>query len=127
MMPEVRIQDPGPQTTGGTFRTVVFIMPGGRAMRRAHIDVMFDPRMVYCVAVEPPPPGAPSVTADVTIGRGIAAVDIAFPIEIEDPEGSDGVPVATVQWRCAREGQTRLAARADAGASFETVFDQRAR
>jgi hypothetical protein len=98
--------DPGPVALGSTFRTVLALDPAAAAPGRpVTVAIVFDPRMAYCVAVEPPPPGGPSVASDVTIalGRVTATVTIG-----EGGTPADHVAVATVQWRCVGEGETRV-------------------
>jgi len=121
------LEDPGPVTIGTTFRTILYVRPpDDRSVLQAVVELAFDLRMIYCVAVEPPPPGGPALSTDVTIGGGAATVTVTFREAITGasaeqlgstgwpPSTGDypaGVAVATVQWRCVGEGETHVRVR----------------
>jgi len=109
--PPAWLEDPGAVTTGATFRTVLYVRSAAEAVREAVVEIAFDLRMVYCVALEPPPPGAPALSTDVTVGRGAATVAVTFHESVAAGEHPGGIAVATVQWRCVGEGETRIAVR----------------
>lgn len=104
------LADPGPVALGATFRTVFWLEPAAVAPGRpVTAEIVFDPRMVYCVAVEPAPPGGPPVACDVAIAVG--RVTAALTVPQRGAVSPDRVAVATVQWRCVGEGETRVETR----------------
>ncbi|HYM69352.1 MAG TPA: hypothetical protein VEZ44_07135 [bacterium] len=124
------LADPGPVTLGATFRTVFWLAPAAAAPGRpVTADIVFDPRMVYCVAVEPAPPGAPPVACDVAIALGRVTATMTVP-EQQGAAPPDRLAVATVQWRCVGEGETRVETRlrnTALGASSGLIIVQRPR
>lgn len=110
--PPAWIGDPGRVTIGTTFRTVLYLRASqDRSAPETVVEILFDPRMVYCVAVEPPPRGGPGCSTDVTMTPGAARIAVTLDREVGAGEYSGGIPVATVQWRCVGEGDTRIAVR----------------
>ncbi|HLJ59261.1 MAG TPA: hypothetical protein VKZ50_05985 [bacterium] len=124
--------DPGPVTLGSTFRTMFWlamaaVVPG----RSVTADIVFDPRMVYCVAVEPAPLGGTPVACDVAIALG----HVTATMTVAEQQGAtildaDRVAAAVVHWRCVGEGETRVETRlrdTTAGAPCGLLIVQRPR
>jgi hypothetical protein len=109
--PRPWLADPGALTLGATFRTALYLDGIDSApLARLRLEIVFDPRMLYCVAVEPPPPGGPPVSQDAAIAVGRIAA--AFEIASESCGGlGRPVPLATLRWRCVGEGTTEVLTR----------------
>jgi hypothetical protein len=124
------LADPGPVTLGTTFRTVLWLEQAAVAPGRpVTADIVFDPRMVYCVAVEPAPPGGPPVACDVAIVLGRVTATLTVP-ERQGAAPPGRVAAAVVQWRCVGEGETRVETRlrdTTAGAPSGLIIVQRPR
>ena len=109
--PGFGLADPGDVTVGATFRTGLYFVGIERPQPfRCRVEVVFDPRMLYCVAVEPPPPGGPPVSHDAVITSGRVAAAVEVPAQdgtpAHPPPGP--VPLATLRWRCVGEGASEV-------------------
>lgn len=128
--PQPWLADPGTPALGATFRTALYLdAVESASLTRCRLEIVFDPRMLYCVALEPPPPGGPPVSQDAAIATGRVAA--AFEIGSE-PNGGLGraVPLATLRWRCVGEGTTEVLVRLtapDGGAPSRLRVVQRPR
>jgi len=108
--PRAWLGDPGDVTVGTTFRTGLYLDEASRDRPfRCRVEIVFDPRMLYCVSLEPPPPGGPPTSHDVEIAIGRVVAKITVAAEAAGSRG--GIPVATLRWRCVGEGDTPVVVR----------------
>jgi len=106
------LADPGAVPVGATFRTVLYLDPAvGDTVSQPVVEMVFDPRTVYCAALEPPPAEDPPVSCDVTIAIGRVTARIALRDALAAAGGGPRIAVATVKWRCVGEGETRVETR----------------
>jgi len=106
--PGAWLADPGGVTIGTTFQTGLYLGEAFRdAPARCTVEVVFDPRMLYCIALAPPTAGGPAVTLDVTIASGrVQATLVRAPAAVAQTAPAAGIPVAALRWRCVGEGTT---------------------
>jgi len=103
---------PGEVTVGATFRTVLYLnAAAGDEASQPLVEIAFDPRMVYCAALEPPPADGPWVSCDVTIATGRVTARITLRDAWHAAGQGPEIAVATVKWRCVGEGETRVETR----------------
>jgi hypothetical protein len=106
------LADCGGVTVGTTFQTGLYLGDAVRGLSvRCTVEVVFDPRMLYCVALEPPPAGGPPVSQDATIASGRVEITLVLPHDGHAPARpaaatGAGILVATLRWRCVGEGST---------------------
>jgi len=103
---------PDEVTVGATFRAVLYLDAAvGDTASQPVVEMVFDPRMVYCAALEPPPADGPPVSCDVTIAIGRVTARLALRNAVTAAGEGPAIAVATVKWRCVGEGETRVETR----------------
>jgi len=111
------LADPGGVAVGTTFHTELHLdgAPRDRTFR-CRVEIVFDPRMLYCISLEPPPAEGPPVSHDVTIALGRVEAELTVEagthshVSLAPGRGGD-IPVATLRWRCVGEGNTDVSVR----------------
>jgi hypothetical protein len=101
------LQNPGLLNVGEEFRTVLYGLPRpDQPIQKAMIEIEFNPELASFIALEAPPPGAPVLSTTSTVEGNLLSVMIESETPITAQQFPDGIPVCTIAWKCAGEGNT---------------------